>query len=102
MAFFRVLAIVLPIAILLLGLGYLGTGDRRYLAWAITLLKVAIVAGLVFFGVLFVDRLLNPAGESAPAAAPAPAHGAIKGIAGAATASAPIGAAGARGWSALA
>jgi hypothetical protein len=63
MAFFRVFAVLLPIAILLLALGYLGTGDRRYLNWAFLLLKVGIAAGLVFFGVLFVDRLLNPDGS---------------------------------------
>ncbi|HVL57434.1 MAG TPA: hypothetical protein VM491_13085 [Burkholderiaceae bacterium] len=63
MAFFRIFAVVLPIAILMLALGYLGTGDRRYLNWAFLLLKIGIVAGLIFFGVLFVDRLVNPGGD---------------------------------------
>lgn len=59
MAFFRILAVALPIAILVLGFAYLGTREARYLRWAYRLLQVGVVAGLIFFGVLIAERAFS-------------------------------------------
>lgn len=37
--------------------GYLLSGDRRYLGWAVRVLKLAGAAALVFFAVLLLERL---------------------------------------------
>ena len=54
----------LRILVILAGLGaagcaiaYLWTGERRYLTWTIRTLIVSCTVALVFFAVLFVDRL---------------------------------------------
>ena len=37
---------------------YIGTGQQRFRAWGLRLLKWAVMAGLAFFGVLVLERLL--------------------------------------------
>ena len=37
---------------------YLGTGQRRYRRWSLLLIKWTVVAGLAFFAVLFVGRMV--------------------------------------------
>lgn len=37
---------------------YLGTGQRRYRQWSLLLIKWTVVAGLAFFAVLFVGRMV--------------------------------------------
>jgi hypothetical protein len=37
---------------------YAATRDARYLRWGWTVLRWALVAALVFFGVLFLERIL--------------------------------------------
>ena len=37
---------------------YIGTGEQRYRAWGLTILKWALMAALGFFGVLVLERLL--------------------------------------------
>jgi len=37
---------------------YIGTGQPKYRAWGVMLLKWAVVAGLAFFGVLILGRIV--------------------------------------------
>ena len=37
---------------------YIGTGQQRYRTWGIKILKWAVIAGLGFFGVLVLERIL--------------------------------------------
>jgi len=37
---------------------YIGTGQQRYRTWGIQLIKWAVIAGLGFFGVLVLERIL--------------------------------------------
>ena len=37
--------------------GYLLGGDRKYLRWAMRILKVGAAVALVFFGVLLLERI---------------------------------------------
>ena len=37
---------------------YIGTSQERFRTWGIRLLKWAVMAGLAFFGVLVLERLL--------------------------------------------
>ena len=37
---------------------YIGTSDVRYRQWGLKLLKWAVIAGLGFFGVLVLERIL--------------------------------------------
>lgn len=36
---------------------FIGTRDRRYLAWGLVIVKWTVLAGLAFFGVLILERL---------------------------------------------
>jgi hypothetical protein len=55
--FLRVVAIVLALGVALSAAAWLFTGERRWLDRSLTLVKVAVVVGLVFFGVLAFERL---------------------------------------------
>jgi len=55
---FRALALLFVIAVCVCVAVYLVTGDRRYLRWAGTLFKLAVAAGLLFFAVLVLERLV--------------------------------------------
>ncbi|MFM6985980.1 MAG: hypothetical protein ACKOXQ_05075 [Hydrogenophaga sp.] len=37
---------------------YIGTGQQRYRRWGLMILKWALIAGLGFFGVLVLERIL--------------------------------------------
>ncbi len=37
---------------------YIGTGQQRYRAWGIKILKWTLIAALGFFGVLILERIL--------------------------------------------
>jgi hypothetical protein len=37
---------------------WLLTGDRRYLSWALRLVKTIAALALVFFGLLFLERII--------------------------------------------
>ena len=37
---------------------YVWTNEKRYLNYALKLLKILIVSGLIFFGVLILERLV--------------------------------------------
>ncbi len=55
---FRLLFILSAAGIAVCAAGYLLSGDRRYLAWALKIVQLAGAAGLVFFSVLLLERLL--------------------------------------------
>lgn len=74
MIFLRVLVVVLLAAVAYCALGYVFTRDRRYLRLAWRLLLGGMLAALVFFVVMFVERLTAPAAawlRQAPSARPA-------------------------------
>jgi len=37
---------------------YIGTGQQKYRMWGLKILKWAVIAGLGFFGVLVLERIL--------------------------------------------
>jgi hypothetical protein len=55
---FRLLFLASAAAIAVCAAGYLLSGDRRYLRWALTVVKLAGAAGLVFFSVLLLERIV--------------------------------------------
>lgn len=66
MIFLRVLVVVLLAAVAYCALGYVFTRERRYLRLAWRLLVGGLVAALVFFAVMFVERLTAPTAAMAP------------------------------------
>jgi hypothetical protein len=56
--FFRALLFVFAIAVTLSVALFLITGDRKYLRWALLLFKLALAAGLLFFAVLLLERMV--------------------------------------------
>jgi hypothetical protein len=54
---FRVLLVVFGISVTFLAVRYVVSGERIYLRWALRLLGLALVSGVVFFGVLLIARL---------------------------------------------
>lgn len=60
MIFLRVLVVVLLAGVAYCALGYVFTRERRYLRLAWRLLVGGLIAALVFFVVLFVERLMAP------------------------------------------
>jgi hypothetical protein len=56
-AFFRLLAILVGFGIIGFAAAFVVTRERKYLQWAWLLLKVGVAGGLVFFGVLIVQRI---------------------------------------------
>lgn len=58
MPIFRALLLLFAIAICVCVAAYLVSGDRRYLRWAGFLFKLAVAAGLLFFAVLLLERLV--------------------------------------------
>ncbi len=60
MIFLRILVIVLLAAVAYCALGYVFTRERRYLRLAWRLLLAGLLAALVFFVVLIVERLTAP------------------------------------------
>lgn len=57
MIFLRILVLVLLAGVAYCALGYVFTRERRYLRLAWRLLVAGLLAALVFFAVLFVERL---------------------------------------------
>jgi threonine/homoserine/homoserine lactone efflux protein len=54
----RLLVILTAAAIAVCAAGYLISGDRRYLGWAVRVIKYAGAAALIFFAVLLLERLV--------------------------------------------
>ncbi len=57
MALFRALLLLFVVAVCVCVAVYFVTGDRKYLRWAGTLLKIAVATGLLFLAVLLFERL---------------------------------------------
>jgi len=57
MLLLRTIAILMAIAIAVSAVLWLLTGQRRWFDWSVRLLKAAVVVGLLFFGVLAIERL---------------------------------------------
>jgi hypothetical protein len=55
---FRALLLLFVIAVCVCVAAYLVSGERRYLRWAGLLFKLAVAAGLLFFAVLLLERLV--------------------------------------------
>lgn len=53
----RLLVILTAIAIAVCAAGYLISGDRKYLGWAMRVVKYAGAAALIFFAVLLLERI---------------------------------------------
>lgn len=53
----RLLVLLTAVAIAVCAAGYLISGERRYLAWAVRVLKYAGAAALIFFAVLLLERI---------------------------------------------
>lgn len=58
MPIFRALLLLFAIAVCVCVAAYLVSGNRRYLEWAGRLFKLAVAAGLLFFAVLLLERLV--------------------------------------------
>jgi len=54
----RLLVILTAAAIAVCAAGYLISGDRRYLGWAVRVIKYAGAAALIFFAVLLLERIV--------------------------------------------
>jgi threonine/homoserine/homoserine lactone efflux protein len=54
----RLLVILTAAAIAVCAAGYLISGDRRYLGWAVRVIKYAGAAALIFFAVLLLERVV--------------------------------------------
>lgn len=57
MLFARGLALLFLAGIFACVAAYLITGNRRFVGWAVLLVKPALAAGLLFFAVLTLERL---------------------------------------------
>ena len=57
MAFLRILAIVLGLGVAGCAAAWIVTRERKWLDRSLRLLAVAVVTGLVFFGVLLLERI---------------------------------------------
>jgi uncharacterized membrane protein len=57
-AIFRALLLLFLVAVCVCVAAYLIKGNRRYLRWAGLLFKLAVAAGLLFFAVLLLERLV--------------------------------------------
>jgi hypothetical protein len=54
----RTIAILLGLGVAVSAAGWLLTGNRRWLDLALRLVKVGVIVGLVFFGVLLLERIV--------------------------------------------
>lgn len=58
MGIFRTLLLIFLIGVAICGALFMITGDRRYLRWAGVMLKLVVAAGLLFFAVLILERIV--------------------------------------------
>lgn len=58
MLLLRTIAILLALAIAVSAVLWLLTGQRKWFDWSVRLLKVGVVVGLLFFGVLALERIV--------------------------------------------
>jgi type III secretory pathway component EscS len=57
MMLFRALLLLAVLGVLVCLAAYIWTRQKRYLQYALKLLQIMIVCGLIFFGVLILERL---------------------------------------------
>jgi hypothetical protein len=53
----RTLAVLLGLGAAVSAALWVLTGDRKWLGWSLKILRVGVVLGLVFFGVLLLERI---------------------------------------------
>jgi hypothetical protein len=53
----RTVAILLGLGVAVSAALWIVTGERRWLGWSLKLVRVGVVVGLVFFGVLLLERI---------------------------------------------
>ena len=53
----RLLMLLPAVAVAVCTAGYLFSGDRRYLGWALRCVKYAGAAALIFFSILLLERI---------------------------------------------
>lgn len=58
MGIFRTLLLIFLIGVAICGALFMISGDRKYLRWAGLLLKLVVAAGLLFFAVLILERIV--------------------------------------------
>ncbi len=58
MLLFRWLMLLLIVAAALCGVFYLGTGRAHYKRWSILILKWSVIAGLAFFAIMLLGRMV--------------------------------------------
>ena len=58
MLLLRAIAMLLGLGIAVSAAAWVATGNRRWLDLALRLLKVGVVVGLVFFGILLLERIV--------------------------------------------
>lgn len=58
MLLIRTVAILLAIMIAVSGVLWLLTGQRKWFDWSVRLLKAGVVIGLLFFGILALERIV--------------------------------------------
>ncbi|MCA3179274.1 MAG: hypothetical protein O9345_01355 [Burkholderiaceae bacterium] len=57
MLLLRTVAILLGLGVAVSAALWIVTGERRWLGWSLKLVRVGVVVGLVFFGVLLLERI---------------------------------------------
>jgi hypothetical protein len=55
---FRVLLLLMVFGVCITTAAYLWTRQKRYLNYALKLLQIMIVCGLIFFGVMILERFV--------------------------------------------
>lgn len=58
MLLLRTIAILMAIAIAVSAALWLLTGERKWFDWSVRLLKAGVMVGLLFFGILAIERLV--------------------------------------------
>jgi hypothetical protein len=53
----RTVAILLGLCVAVSAALWIVTGDRKWLGWSLKLVRIGVVVGLVFFGVLLLERI---------------------------------------------
>ncbi len=57
MLLLRTVAILLGLGVAVSAALWIVTGERKWLGWSLKLVRIGVVVGLVFFGVLLLERL---------------------------------------------
>ena len=53
----RTVAILLGLGVAVSAALWIVTGERKWLGWSLKLVRIGVVVGLVFFGVLLLERI---------------------------------------------